>query len=525
MAVDITRRSFIGATAAVGAAVGLVGSADVAIAREGMSSTSADTKNPEAGGAFDMVVAGSGIAGLATALRAKELGIGRVLVLEKRATFGGTAYVAGGCFAAESVLQKKAGIAVTKDQVFRKCMAYHNWANNARVLRRYVNDSSDMIDWLLDEGVEFDDVESTGLSEQTWHIPVNRMRGLMDTLYARAEEEGVTFAFETSAKQLLMRDGKVAGVVATDDGGRAVQYDAPVVVLCTGGYANNDEMFSAYTGWDPSRWRALGFEGRDGDGIAMGLSANAALHIPGAVMVCGYTVSDYDSFSDPIAIAAAWQPSVWVNENGVRFADESITGNFSAAGAASMTVNDVYSVFDKGYLDMLVNEGLVVGPNNIHAAGTKLEGLFEQIDDAATAGDENVFVADSVDELAEKMGLDPEVLCSTIEEYNAYEDGGDTVFGKDASYCRALTTSPYYAFKMNRTFFTTVGGLKIDEQCRVIDTEGKPIPGLYAGGSDTGGLYGYQYDVLVAAGSQCGWGLVGGRFIAQSALTYLGQDA
>ena len=101
-----------------------------------------------------------------------------------------------------------------------------------------------------------------------------------------------------------------------------------------------------------------------------------------------------------------------------------------------------------------------------------------------------------------------ESRATQIESYNIL----DSEFLKDPKYLIPVKTAPFYGVKTIPIFMTTVGGLRVDERMRVLTPEGKAITGLYACGSDAGGLYGYEYDVLVAAGSQQSFAAVGARF-------------
>ena len=102
-----------------------------------------------------------------------------------------------------------------------------------------------------------------------------------------------------------------------------------------------------------------------------------------------------------------------------------------------------------------------------------------------------------------------------------YVENHHLEYNKPAEFLSPVKTGPYYAFEQALAYFTTVGGLKVSNDAQVIDKDGKVIPGLYAGGSDAGGIYGDTYDVGLAAGSQVGWAVNSGRMAAQHAATYL----
>jgi len=518
--VTFTRRDFlIGAgTLGVGlAAAGLAGCSPASLDGE---SEAAETIAPSEVLTCDVIVAGTGTAGIVAALRASELGA-KVVVLEKLSTAGGTSYIAEGLCGIGSRLQEQMGIAVTPDQVFKDAMAYHHWAANGPVLRSFVENSGATIDWLMDNGVPF--VASIGLgnSYPVWHI-FNGVVGpnLIEPLQAKAAEAGVEFRFETPATQLLMENGAVAGVLAATPGGGVLKVDAPVVIACTGGFSNSSEMFEKYVGTDLDSLHTWGVDGRDGDGITMGLSADAALHIPSSIMYCGAMVAGTTKFYDMANLVTAYQPNLRVNEYGQRCFNEGIVFDFTAHGNALGAQAENYSIIDQDYVDLLTNVGCF---NSIPTAGffpgDKLEGVVEALE-----GNTNIVKADSIEELAGMLGLDSAALAETIETYNAHCAAGfDADFGKPAMYLQDLKTAPFYGVKLGRTFFTTVGGLRVDDAIRVVNASGDPIPGLYACGSDAGGMYGYNYDVNVASGSQQGWAATSGRLAAEHAVQeYLG---
>jgi fumarate reductase flavoprotein subunit len=133
----------------------------------------------------------------------------------------------------------------------------------------------------------------------------------------------------------------------------------------------------------------------------------------------------------------------------------------------------------------------------------------------------DVFQADTIEELAELMGLDAQTVRESIDTYNGYCDGGlDLDFGK-SDWLWKVEAAPFYAAKLKSAVYTTCGGLKIDSEAEVLDTDGNPIGGLYACGGDAGGLYGDSYDVIICAGSQAGQTINFGRIADDQAKAYI----
>jgi fumarate reductase flavoprotein subunit len=124
-----------------------------------------------------------------------------------------------------------------------------------------------------------------------------------------------------------------------------------------------------------------------------------------------------------------------------------------------------------------------------------IEGLQKDLDGYLENEAEFVFSAESIQELANLLGIAPEILQATVDEYNAMcQAGEDTVFFKDPSLLRAVKTPPYYAVKETGSFIGTTGGVRVDERFRVISSEATVIPGLYCAGMDAGGFYGDNYN-------------------------------
>jgi fumarate reductase flavoprotein subunit len=131
-----------------------------------------------------------------------------------------------------------------------------------------------------------------------------------------------------------------------------------------------------------------------------------------------------------------------------------------------------------------------------------------------------VFVAETLDELARKMGIDGPALQKTVEEYNGFcAKGHDDQFAKEPVYLRPVRTPKFYGFKCYTDFLCTCGGIRINEKTEVLDGNDEVISGLYAVGCDAGGMYGDSYDV-VASGIGSSFALNSGRIAGENALKY-----
>lgn len=466
----------------------------------------------------DILVVGSGTAGMCAAVKSAELGK-TVILAEKNKTLGGASGFTEGLFAVESDFQKEQGITTTADEIFAACMDYHHWAASGPVLRSFIDNSGETINWLMAHGVKIVRVIALGASAQVWHAYEphgTALTNLIEPLTKTAEELGVQIITDSPIDELIQNeDGSIAGAYAnTADGD--VEIKARAVILCSGGYASSDELFQEFVQENPDDSIAWGPDGRDGDGITMGRTAGALLHHPGCVMFNGATVEGATTFYDWPNILMTRQPNLRINENGERYFNESIVPDFSSYGASLATQVANYSIIDQSYIDILVNEGCFNATVALDIkAGDKLDEAKVNETLANTPG---ILKAETIDDLAAQLGLDANSVKATIEKYNGYaETGLDLDFGKPAQYLQAFSKAPFYGSKVTRTYFTTVGGLKVDASLRVLNTEGSVIQGLYACGGDAGGAYGSQYDVNVASGSQQGWAATGGRIAAQHA--------
>jgi fumarate reductase flavoprotein subunit len=405
-------------------------------------------------------------------------------------------------------------------------MDYQRCASNARVLRRYLSRSGATIDWLISQGVEFTPLQP---NNPNTHFYVNTgpdkslggARQGIQTLYAKGRGYGVKFLFETSAKELVMKNGKVAGVVAVKENGDRIAINAPVVVIATGGYANSREMFERFTTYNYDSLETWGLGGRTGDGINMALSAGAALHLPAAVTFGGLTLHREREASRVNVVGCRQQPLVWVNESARRFADEGTIVDWTPCGEAASLQRKVFTIADTALFDTMKAHGVWNGmPLTDMQPGNPLPDLYEKLDQKLAEPNPVAFKADTIEELAKLMGLDPKTLTDTIATYNGYAEAGrDLDFDKPAQWMFPLKQPPFYGFSVKLAFHNTVGGPKVDEQARVLaKADGQPIPGLYAAGSDAGGVFGHYYSISIAPGEMQGWCSTSGLMAAEDAV-------
>jgi fumarate reductase flavoprotein subunit len=254
-----------------------------------------------------------------------------------------------------------------------------------------------------------------------------------------------------------------------------------------------------------------------GDGIKMAIEIGAATEGLGNIQKGG---PDFVGSRDLRVVA--WEPNaVWVNNRGERFIDEAAGyKKFESVNALLRQPGRVsYSLFDENIKKSIMESGVVMGLGLMVLPQTKLPHIDQDLKIEVEKGVAKI--APSWDEIAEWMGAEPAVLKATIDEYNTFcDDGCDPVFDKERRYLTPLRTPPYYALKCYVGFLGTIGGIKINHRMEVLDKGDNPIPGLYAGGVDTGGWETDTYNVELA-GTTLGFSVNSGRIAAENAVRYV----
>ncbi|MHB8105451.1 MAG: FAD-dependent oxidoreductase [Dehalococcoidales bacterium] len=474
----------------------------------------------------DVVVVGSGAAGLAAALTAAEGGA-KVIVFEKERSPGGTSNFFEGTFAVESDMQRERYITYSKDEAFKNIMEYSHWIANPRLVRAIVNESGATISWLQREGVVFLDATiNMPDSPRTYHVIKGKGEAVVKTLTMKAKEKGADIRLGTPIKRLIKQGDRIRGVIA-EDNGEEVQIDAKVVIIASGGYANNKEWIKKYTGFDLDvNLIPVGNIDKMGDGIRMAWEIGAGEE--GKSLLELYRVGPIApefAMGGQIEIVTI-QPDLWVNPRGERFCDESVAFYDSSVGNANAKNKEgfTYTIFDEAALQRMLEKGIDKNPNVSNLPGSKPTDINRELKAALERGTTEIFQADSIEDLAVKMNVNPAVLKSTIDEYNAFCDKKhDDLFAKDVKYLHAIIGPKYYAVKARTIFLGTMGGIKINEKTEVVDKREAVIPGLYAAGYDAGGMYGDSYPIKCSSGMASSFALNSGRIAGKSALKYIGK--
>jgi fumarate reductase flavoprotein subunit len=474
----------------------------------------------------EVAVVGSGVAGLAAALTAVEGGA-RVIVFEKERSPGGTSNFFHGIFAAESDMQRARFITYSREEAFKNIMEYSHWRANPRLVRVIVDESAATIAWLQKEGVEFIDAINNLLdAPRTYHVVKGGGEAVVKALVMRNKEKGVDIKLATPAARILTTGDGIAGVIVEEDG-EETTVNAGVVIVASGGYANNKEWIKKYAGFDLDvNILPVGNVDKTGDGIRMAWEAGADSEGLGLLEL--YRVGPMGpefAMKSPIEYAVV-QPDLWVDDRGERFCDESIGFYETSAGNASARQKggNTYSIFDSSTVKRLMENGIDKSHGIDFPPGSKVLDLARDLANALANRSGEVFEADSIPGLAGKLGIDPLKLQATVDEYNEFcEKGRDDLFAKDPKYLRPIKGPHFYAVRARTVFLGTLGGIKINEKTEVLDKKEKAIPGLYAVGFDAGGMYGDSYCIRDASGLSSGFAVNSGRIAGRQALRYLGK--
>ena len=180
-----------------------------------------------------------------------------------------------------------------------------------------------------------------------------------------------------------------------------------------------------------------------------------------------------------------------------------------------------FSVVDSSIVKYYIRNG--VDNVSLVRPDPDVSGFMDGIKQAQETGNEGIIVADTLEELAEKAGIDVDNFLDTVDEYNDYCDSVDEEFFKQKRYLRPITKAPFYCAKVRPGGYGTVGGVRINENCECCDSEFEPIPGLYSAGADACNFYNDSYMFLLP-GNSMGWSVNSGRIAGMEAAEFVADD-
>jgi fumarate reductase flavoprotein subunit len=462
---------------------------------------------------FDVIVVGGGGAGLAAAILARQAGAS-VMVLEADTKLGGaTALSAAVMYACNTSVQRARGIEDTPEAMYRYMMTLASWQADPRIMRILCEQSGPALEWLIGLGVQFpaDYLLCSGVEDVPRGHP---SLGVADSLINAAGASGVEYALGTRVDRLLVEEGRVVGISAA-----GTELRAGAVIVTTGGFGNNPAMIrqffptaAAHGDWTYAVHMDAPFI--LGDGITLGQSIGAAIvgQDTGLLLPTSGLGKWIEAFLPP------W--IMMVNTEGRRFVDESAPYAVSGYLMNSQPQQRAFAVFDEHALEVGSQDMRFADPYHSGTAMPTWE--YHLLRQSIANG--KIEQANSLAELAQKIGVDAQSLIGTVEQYNRdAEQGCDSLFFKDMPERFPLRTGPFYAREVRACVIGQTGaGLEVNDQAKVLDQHGRVIPGLYAAGEVLGCAVGKRYS---GGGMGICNAMVFGRLAGQSAAAGLRGEA
>ncbi|MGH6662568.1 MAG: FAD-dependent tricarballylate dehydrogenase TcuA [Rhodospirillales bacterium] len=462
-----------------------------------------------------VLVVGAGNAALSAALAAAEQGA-KVLVLE-RAPFdergGNSRFTAGAIRFAHNGLQDLLTVmpdltpeergntdfgTYTRDDYFDDMARVTRFRADPDLVETLIDNSLDTLQWMKRKGVRFQPSYGRqafkvdgkfkfwgGLCLETW----GGGPGLVDMLSAAVEKAGVEILYDTRAVNLIYEHGEVRGVVARS-GQEIFDIRARAVVLASGGFEANAEWRTRYLGpgWDLARVRGTRFNTGDGIRMALDIGAMSTGNWSGCHAV-GWD-RNAPEFGD-LAVGDGFQKhsypfGIMVNATGKRFVDEGADfRNYTYAKYGRVILDQpgqfAWQVFDSKVTHLLRDEYRIRRVTKATAA--TLDELAGKLDDVDAKG------------FLQEIAAYNAAVMTEVPFNPTVKDGRGTrgLAVPKSNWANLIEAPPFEAYAVTCGITFTFGGLKITTEGHVIDSDGLPMPGLYAAGELVGGLFYFNY--------------------------------
>lgn len=416
--------------------------------------------------ATDIVIVGSGGAGLSAAVSARDAGA-KVILLEKEPVAGGnTKLAAGGMNAAGTKSQAALGIQDKEQIMIADTMKGGRDINDPELVKVLAHNSPASVDWLTSLGADLTDVgRMGGASVNRAHRPTGGAgvgAHVARVLWDNAVKRGTDIRFNSRVVRVLKNaSGQAAGVLVKGAVTGYYVIKADAVIMATGGFAKNNDRVARY---DPKLkgFKATNHPGATGDGLDVAALAGAATRDleyiqahPTYSPVGGVMVTE----------AVRGNGAILVNRGGRRFINEITTRDKASAAILAQQGASAYLIFDQSVRDSL----------------KKIEGYINL---------QFVNQGQTVAELADKIGTPAAELEKTLNSYNDSVAAGKDVQFERPNLPRQLANAPFYAIEVTPAVHHTMGGVVIDTKTAVKGQDGETIAGLFAAGEVTGGVHG-----------------------------------
>ncbi len=505
----ISRRTFVIGAAGAAAMATFCGAPLFSVADEAPA-----TETPyEATDEADLIVVGAGGAGLSAAIAAVDNGAARVIVLESQGRTGGSLNLTNGSMScAESVIQKEDGIEDSVESYVADIMATggaYGGQPSEEMITLYANEDIQMFQWLWDHGLSTYEFKTDSEGRRAVFAPEHELYSVQRTYKTSAKDkeaysspalevvdtyvqgvDAIEIVYNTTAVELVPNaQGQVTGVVATDADGNGTLYTGTHgIVMCTGGYGANRKLLSTYNEYGSEYLIGCGVWST-GRGLQMMQKVGGTLTNMDAIPTFPMGLEDKDNPGHgSIASTYVWKAGgICVNKNGERFMNENDPSP-SAREEALITQPDAvqYDIYTDKILADLTESG-----------NSYMYDAYYGPEDSK--GHYLISSSDTLEGLAEVLGIPADAFVKTVEDYNAAVDAGEPdEFGRTYdeewnSYKVAnnkIEGDMFYAIPIKALCVMTLGGIKCDTNMSVLDEAGNQIPGLYAGGEVVGGIWG-----------------------------------
>lgn len=423
----------------------------------------------------EVIVVGGGGAGLAAVVSAYENGAESVILVEKMPILGGNTMRAGGAYNAVNPEKQKAqGIEDSVEKHFQQTYEGGHKVADQALVDVLVKNAMDGVDWLEGYGLKWQEKIGSVIGsmwERSNQTVAPLGTGYIEVLEKVAADNGCEFLLETKATELIVEDDRVVGVKAESNEKNYVLKAEKGVIIATGGYGASPKMAREYLGDGvytkdnlPENIPSTNSPGALGDGIIMAEAIGAKvidmehvqlLPMPG------------DKFGPSINV----EDSFFINKEGKRYVKED--------GARDEICLATFEQPDGQYY--MINDSKIIPESRLTLSGEDLDKLI----------DKGIVVeANSLEELAEAIGVPAENLKETCDKFNEYvENKEDPEFGRGV-WGDKIDQAPFYATLRYPALHHTMGGIKINTKTEVLNENDQPIPGLYAAGEVTGGIHG-----------------------------------
>jgi len=431
----------------------------------------------------DVIVVGAGMSGMVAAIEAADYGAD-VVLFEKTSRLGGTAVVAGGSISgANALMQYEAGITDDSAELFyADIYRLGRGEHDPELAWKHVEEAGLAVDYMDKMGVDFGDREPGNTAYDPFDVDRQYMAAdggagytsvLEEEVAARVERGHIDLRMQTKVTGLIQDEcGGVVGVNVEDvESGDTAEYASGAVILATGGYAANLDLVKRYN-FDNARTAALPHATGDGFEMAEEIGAGFANMdylpaYPGSI-----PLPESPERHELSAEVEDYPGAIWVDKYGRRMSSEhDLTTGERQAVWAEAPANKVFIILDEG----------IRSDNASIIAGHDWERFEELLDDGVVKS------ADTVEELAEALGVDVSGLHDTVDAYNQFvEQGEDEDFDRSELEYK-LENPPFYGIKTYPFVLLTKGGPTMNTNAQILDEHGRVIPGVYQTGELVGG--------------------------------------